>query len=183
MDNELYLCSVNKDYLKFLHKIDYRVSVKYSNRPFVGVITMINGIEYVLPLTSQTTQEREKDGKSKRSAKISTFVRDSSGLEIADILHNNMIPVKRELYELIQVDAEADTYESNEIRFIRKNKDKIIHKAQKVHDDRMTKHDKFLYRTCCDFGKLEDAYENFSTEQVSVTEIEKTSTSTEQESQ
>ena len=153
---ELCLCSIDRDYLKYLHGIDYRVSVKYNNRPFVGVITMINGIEYVVPLTSKTTQEREKDGKTKRAARITTFVRDSAGIEIANLLHNNMIPVYDEVYTVLDIDAEKDTYEANEIRFIRKNKDKIVHKAQKVHDDRLTKHDKFLYRTCCDFLKLEE---------------------------
>ena len=161
MENELYLCSVDKGYLKYLHGLDYRVSVKYNNRPFVGIITMINGIKYVIPLTSQTTQEREKEGKSKRAARITTFVRDSAGVEIADLLYNNMIPITDQYYTLVSVNAEIDTYEANEIRFIRKNKDNITRKARKVHDDRMTKHDKFLYKTCCDFSKLEEYYEKY----------------------
>lgn len=161
MEKELYLCKIDKEYIKYLHGIDYRVSVKYNNRPYVGVITMIDNIKYVIPLTSQTTQEREKEGKKKRSAKITTFVRDSAGNEIANLLHNNMIPVKEGYYTLMEVDAEKDTYEANEIRFIRKNKDRIIQKAKKVHNDRMTKHDKFLYKTCCDFGELEEKYESF----------------------
>ena len=41
MDNELYLCEVEPDCLKFLHKIDSQVNVKY-----------------VVPLTSQTTTKR-----------------------------------------------------------------------------------------------------------------------------
>ncbi len=41
MDNELYLREVELDYLKFLHKIDSQVSVKY-----------------VVPLISQTTTKR-----------------------------------------------------------------------------------------------------------------------------
>lgn len=58
MGNNLY--KIDADYLKYMHKIDTRISVKYNNRPFVGIITMINGINYVLPLTSQTTCERKK---------------------------------------------------------------------------------------------------------------------------
>lgn len=60
MEKELYLCKVHSNYIKYLHSIDNRVSVKYNNRPYVGLITMINGIKYVLPLTSQTTTERKK---------------------------------------------------------------------------------------------------------------------------
>ena len=126
MDKNLFLCKIDPSYLKYLHKIDSRINVKYNNRPFVGVITMLNGIPYVLPLTSQTTEERKKEGKNKRSAKITTFVRDSAGNEIANILHNNMFPVVEGVYSIMEINAELDTYESNEIRFIRKNKE--IHK-------------------------------------------------------
>ena len=162
MDNELFLCEVDANYLRFLHSIDNRVSVKFNNRPYVGVVTIINDVKYVVPLTSQTTQKREAEGRSKRSAKITTFVRDSDGEEIADILHNNMIPVTDKNYKLMEIDAESDTYEANEIRFIRKNKDRIIAKAVKVHNDRILKHDAFLRRTCCDFEKLEQVYQSFN---------------------
>ena len=162
MDNELYLCEVEPDYLKFLHKIDSRVSVKYNNRPYIGIITMINNVKYVVPLTSQTTAKRKLEGKNKRAARITTFVKDSNEVEIANILHNNMIPVADKNFHLINIDAEIDTYEANEIRFIRKNKERIINKARKVHDDRILKRDYFLRKTCCDFEKLEQEYMNFN---------------------
>ena len=163
MEQSLNLYKIDPSYLKYLHKIDSRISVKYNNRPFVGIVTMINGISYVLPLTSQTTAERKKEGKKKRSAKITTFVKDSAGNEIANILYNNMFPVKEGVYSPISIDPTKDTYESNEIRFIRKNREQIIEKAEKVHTDRLTKHDVFLYKTCCDYKKLEDQYQGFST--------------------
>lgn len=59
MEQKLSLYKIDPDYLKYLHSIDSRISVKYNNRPFVGIVTMINGISYVLPLTSQTTEERK----------------------------------------------------------------------------------------------------------------------------
>ena len=159
---ELFLCSVESSYLKFLHKLDSKVSVKYNNRPYVGLITMINAIEYVIPLTSQTTDKRIATGKNKRSARITTFVRDTSGNEIANILHNNMIPVLPLSYKILNINASEDTYEANEIRFLRKNKYKIIQKAQKVHDDRIKKPDIFLLKQCCDFSLLESQYLNFN---------------------
>lgn len=158
---KLSLYKIEPDYLRFLHKIDSRISVKYNNRPFVGIITMINGINYVLPLTSQTTEERKKEGKKKRLALITTFVRDSSKKEIANILHNNMFPVKDGVYTALQVNAVTDTYESNEIRFIRKNAESIIKKAQKVYMDRTTKDYPLLNKVCCDFKKLEENYLNY----------------------
>ena len=129
MEKNLNLYKIEPAYLKYMHRLDYRVSVKYNNRPFVGIITMVNGIRYVLPLTSQTTQERKQNGKKKRAAIITTFVKDSKGVEIANILHNNMFPVKEGTYKALEIDALKDTYESNEIRYIRKNKEKIIAKA------------------------------------------------------
>ncbi len=161
MERELSLCIVDSNYLKYLHRQDSRVSVKYNNRPFVGAITMINGVEYVIPLTSQTTSERQKKGKGKRAANITTFVRDSAGVEIANLLHNNMIPVKPGVYSFMAIDASQNTYEANEIRFLRKHKEQIVHKAQKVHDDRINKHNTFLYKTCCDFTKLESACSSY----------------------
>lgn len=34
---------VDKEYLKYLHKKDYRVSVKFNNRPFAGIVTVVGG--------------------------------------------------------------------------------------------------------------------------------------------
>lgn len=102
---KLYLYKIDPAYLRYMHNIDSRVSVKYNGRPFVGIIVMLNGIEYVLPLTSQTTQERQKAGKGKRNKAITTFINDSAGNEIANILYNNMIPVKNGVYGKIDIDA------------------------------------------------------------------------------
>ncbi len=161
MEKNLNLYKIEPAYLKYMHRLDYRVSVKYNNRPFVGIITMVNGIRYVLPLTSQTTQERKQNGKKKRAAIITTFVKDSKGVEIANILHNNMFPVKEGTYKALEIDALKDTYESNEIRYIRKNKEKIIAKAKKVYENRVNQSNSFLIKTCCDFEKLESYYEDF----------------------
>ena len=160
-DTNLNLYKVSHEYLKFMHEIDSRVSVKYNNRPFVGLIAMVNNISYLLPLTSQTTAERKLTGKNKRAANLTTFVKDSSGKEIANILHNNMFPVKEGVYCLLEVDSEQDTYELNEIRYIRKNKDTIIQKARKLYTARVQFPNDFLLKTCCDFLKLEELYLNF----------------------
>lgn len=64
-ENKPILCYVEKGYLKYMHSIDRCVSVKYNNRVFAGIVTSINNQNYVIPLTSQTTQERIKEGKKK----------------------------------------------------------------------------------------------------------------------
>ena len=152
---KLELFKVDPAYLRFLHKIDSRVSVKFNNRPFVGVLTMINGMKYVLPLTSQTTEERKKRGKKRRKSVLTTFIKQSDGLEIANILHNNMIPVIDEVIEPISIDAKVDSYLANEIRFIRKNSEGIIEKASNVYNRRVSKYNDFYMIACCDFEQLE----------------------------
>ena len=164
MDQNLCLCKIDPSYLRFMHSIDYRISVKYNNRPFVGIVTMLNGVPYVLPLTSQTTQERMKEGKRRRSPNLTTFVKDSAGNEIANILHNNMFPVVDGVYTPLEIDPRRDTYESNEVRFIRKNQEAIIKKAQKVYTKRTTNPDSFMKQTCCDFAKLEKNRDSFSSQ-------------------
>ena len=106
-------------------------------------------------------KKRKQEGKRKRSALLTTFVKDSSGEEIANILHNNMFPVKDGTYTLLAIDPEQDTYESNEIRFIRKNADKIIAKTISLRSKRLHANDTFLTKTCCDFQKLEEHYQEF----------------------
>lgn len=56
------LCEIERDYMKYMHEADWRVSVKYE-RKFVGLAVRINERIYVLPLTSQTTKERMARGK------------------------------------------------------------------------------------------------------------------------
>ena len=160
---ELYY--VDKEYLKYLHTIDFRVSVKFNNRPFVGIITSIKNKKYVIPLTSQTTQDRLAEGKKKRSYLITTYVTETSGKEIANLLYNNMIPVTENVITKISINSQNDTYELNEIRFIRKNWDKIKNKAANVHSLRYNSgsaHYSFLVKNCCDFNKLEAAMANYS---------------------
>jgi hypothetical protein len=155
---------VDKEYLKCLHKEDYRVSVKFNNRPFAGIVTSVGDKQYMLPLTSQTTEERKKDGKKKRSTLITTFATETSGKEISNLLYNNMIPVTDKLITALDIDPETDTYESNEIRYLRKNWENIEKKAVNVFNQRYdTKSHNFdfLKRTCCDFRKLEIVLEQY----------------------
>ena len=155
---------VDKDYLKYLHKEDYRVSVKFNNRPFAGIVSTIENKKYMIPLTSQTTEERKKEGKKKRSALITTFVTETSGKEISNLLYNNMIPVTEDIITALTINPETDTYESNEIRYLRKNWESIEKKAVNVYNQRYATKSAnfdFLKRTCCDFKKLETALEQY----------------------
>lgn len=151
------LCEIQRDYIKYMHDADWRVSVKYNNRKFVGLAVRINERLYVVPLTSQTTKERVARGKKKRSASITTFIK-VGGEEIANLLHNNMFPVPKNQIKKIQIDPLVDTYLANEERQIRKNWIEINTKSIAVYRERYDKNSRnyhFFNKTCCDFKKLE----------------------------
>ena len=73
---------VDSSYLAYLHGFDNRVSLK-NDRPYVGLAVRINDKIFVIPLTSQTTQERKKRGLKKRNSLTTTFVK-ASGVEITN---------------------------------------------------------------------------------------------------
>ena len=161
MTTKLSLYRIDPKYLRYLHDIDNRVSEKFDGRPFVGVLTIVNGKQYVLPLSSQTTEKRKARGKKKRPAVFTTFVKDGSKTEIANILHNNMIPVNSQSLTKISVDPHKDTYVMNEIRYIRKFADEIVAKAQKVYERRIANYNDFYINYCCDFASLEQAMTDY----------------------
>jgi protein AbiQ len=151
------ICKVDAAYLKYMSKQDYRVSKKYNGRDFVGLVNEINGFNYVIPLTSQTTEKRIEEGKKKRSALITTFV-DDGRAEIANLLYNNMFPAPTNVLTRVKIDPEVDTYKENENRYIRKNWEDILNKAKNVYTERYdssSRNYKFLLVQCCDFKKLE----------------------------
>ncbi len=157
------ICEISKEYLKYMHKADWRVSVKYNNRKFVGLAIRINNRIYVVPLTSQTTTERIARGKNKRSALITSFI-EVGGKEIANLLHNNMFPAPRNQIKRIQIDPLVDTYLANEERQIRKKWVEINEKSVNVYCERYNKESRnyhFLEKTCCDFKKLEKECDNW----------------------
>ncbi len=75
-----------------------------------------------------------------------------------------MIPVRDDLITPLEIDSQKDTYESNEIRYLRKNWGDIESKAKKVYNERKNSnspHFSFLDKACCDFVKLENALHKF----------------------
>ena len=147
---------VDKEYLQYLHSFDNRVSLK-KDRPYVGLAVQINKNIYVIPLTSQTTQERRQKGLKKRNSLTTTFIK-ASGVEISDLLHNNMIPVPKKLMTKIIIDPLKDTYLMNEYRYIRKHWVDITNKSMKIYLERYHSDSlnyDFLQKICCDFKLLE----------------------------
>lgn len=157
------ICRVSPEYAKYMHGIDWRVSEKWQTRTYVGLAVLINNHTYIVPLTSQTTQKRLARGKNRRSPQITSFI-FSKGEEIANLLHNNMFPVPNDEITVIDIDPLADTYLSNEVRYMRKHWVEINSKAIDVFRkrcDSSTPNYTFFEKTCCDFRALEKACEEW----------------------
>ena len=94
----------------------------------------------------------------KRNSLTTTFVK-AAGVEISDLLHNNMIPVPKQLAQRIEIDPIKDTYLTNEYRYIRKHWVDITNKSLMIYLERYnekSRNNKFLQSICCDFKMLEE---------------------------
>ena len=81
-----------------------------------------------------------------------------------------MIPVIDSVITPLSIDPLIHTYESNEIRFIRKSWQSIEQKAQRVYEaryDHSSSHFPFLLKTCCDFRRLEQACQAYLAQNLS----------------
>jgi protein AbiQ len=110
------ICEIKKPYLNYIRKFDKRIPVK-SGRKYIGLVILINGMQYVVPLTSKGVNDRVSNGKNKRSPIVTTNLKN-----VADILHNNMFPApESEIIDIKDISNEFDSYLNYEYRFIRKN--------------------------------------------------------------
>lgn len=154
------ICYVKSDYLKYIRKFDYRIPIK-TNRKFIGLVILINGSQYVVPLTSKSSKERVSSGKRKRSPVVTTNLKD-----VADILHNNMFPVPSvEIEKIKDISYFTDPYLNYEYRLIRKKRAAINIKSMNVYRNRYIQKNKdylFLNKICCDFKKLEEECKRWS---------------------
>ena len=151
------LVMVDSAYILYLQGVDCCVSLK-KGRPYVGLSVRINNNFFVIPLTSQTTEKRKLKGLKKRNSLTTTFIK-ASGIEISALLHNNMIPVPKNLIQKIEINPIKDTYLMNEYRYIRKHWVEITNKSMMIYLERYNKksiNKDFLQKICCDFKLLEE---------------------------
>ncbi len=100
MGRRLKLYYIDIKYIRNLHRIDEHVlsvspQTGKQNRPFLGVIVMVNGAKYCIPLTSNSSG-KSKDFAAMRENITFRKVRDKKGNVLAALNLNNMIPVTEE---------------------------------------------------------------------------------------
>ncbi|MCL2814814.1 MAG: type III toxin-antitoxin system ToxN/AbiQ family toxin [Oscillospiraceae bacterium] len=152
---ELY--NVSDFYIDYLRNFEPEVLFnKHEKRPYVGVVYVINSINYYVPLASPKTKYNNMKN-SKDFHKI-------DGGKYGAINFNKMIPVGDE--ELIKVDINNEpnyAYKNlltNQFRELINLKNIIYRKSQGVYDlfttkEKLTPSDIKIKKRCCDFILLE----------------------------
>ena len=137
-----------------------------DNRPFVGLIVMLNDRQYCVPLSSP----KEKHKSMKNGLDFHRIL-DADDKLIGVLDFNNMIPVRPDVVRKIQVrtnktDNQATRHYkelmSDQLTFCRQNHDVIVNKAIKLY--RMV-HQKstsgFIKRRCLNWAKLEEVLDRY----------------------
>ena len=139
------LVRINYKYCDYLRKFDSRVPYNKGTkelRPFVGVLFKIDSKEYFAPLSSP----KPKHLKMKNYV---DFFKIDNGL-LGVINFNNMIPVNKDNYEIIDL-----------------NKIELKQKSKKLYDKYLNKSlNKSIYERCCNFPLLEKKCDEYSKEKV-----------------
>lgn len=175
---ELNIYDVDLKYVRDLHKADSDVmsqspQIAKDNRRYIGIIIMLNGQKYCIPLSSGNKDKYQKKSKNIDLLKIPDPQRKNENgapKTLAVLNINNMIPVDNSVISKVNLKIlQNDSIEmrqrkgllQKELRWCRDNYDTIERRARKVYSlvvDTPDK-DKNLTRRCCDFKKLEAVLE------------------------
>lgn len=150
-NGKLYIYDVDLEYRDYLRKYDNKVSMKEGRR-FYGIVITKDNIDYCIPFTSKV---------KKRNSKLTINIKNKNKL-IAQLLINNMIPVKDSVIK--KVDVNNDKYKEylqDEIFYL-KSKNIIYEILKKVErsftilDDKNHVDYSFYKNICCEYRLLEE---------------------------
>lgn len=166
----LHLYTLDMKYVRDLSKADDKVmsvspQENKENRPFVGIVVIMDGKKYCIPLTSP----KPKHEKMKNDLDFSKMY-DAHNRLIGALNFNNMIPVSEEFIKQINInpsknDSPKDKiYKellNNQLDWCNDNFDSITKKANKLYKfvTQTPEKSRNLTRRCCDFRKLEAVLE------------------------
>ncbi len=162
----LTIIKVDSDYCDYLRKFDSKVAYnKFDKelRPFIGVLFKVNNCEYFAPLSSP----KPKHLNMKNSL---DFFKINKG-EFGAVNFNNMIPVTKENYTLVDLDRETSNvsemkYQSmlkEQLRWLNSNYEQVKNKSHKLYtlftEKKLPKN---IMDRCCDFKLLESKCEIYN---------------------
>lgn len=123
-NGQLIIYEVKKDYLEYLSRYDNNVRRK-SDRRYTGILISDKDVDYCIPLTCQVKE---------RNKKLTVNIKDKEKT-IAQLTINNMIPVKENAINMVDISNDKDkNYLNKEVAFLRKenNMESLLKKAQYI---------------------------------------------------
>ncbi len=171
--NRLNLYTLDMKYVRNLAKVDDRVmsispQEHKENRPFVGIIIIMEQKKYCVPLTSP----KSKHDKMKNDLDFSKMF-DKKNKFIGALNFNNMIPVSDDFIKPINItpnkkDSPKDKiYKellNNQLDWCNDNIENIVKKANKLYKfvTQTPEKSRNLIRRCCNFKKLEEVLAKYT---------------------
>lgn len=155
---------INESYIDYLRNYDSKVPEnKNSTRPYIGVVLEINEMKYYAPLTSPKPKHK--------TLKNSVDFRKIDGGKYGAINFNNMIPVKDDAVQLVDISSIADIQYKNllthQIIQLRKDRKNILNTAFKLYnlltkdDSALTDYERRVKSRCCNILLLESVCNDF----------------------
>ena len=150
MSKRLKLYNVNLKYIRNLHSVDNHVpsispQIGKQNRPFLGVVVMVNSAKYCIPLSSNSAR-KNKNLDSMRENITFRKIRDKDGKILAALNLNNMIPIRDEY--IVPINLKIKTTDSISIKQWKKLCAKELDWCQ-ANSDEIERLANELYRRYC----------------------------------
>jgi len=170
MKNILKLVRISSDYCDYLRKYDKKVPYNKNTkelRPFVGILFVVHNCEYFAPLSSP----KKKHIKMRNTL---DFYKIDNGL-LGAINFNNMIPVNKECYQIINLNEKATSLEEmtylellkDQLTVLNKNYVQLQSKTFKLYDMFINgKLPKNVMNRCCNFKLLEEKCQEYEQEEI-----------------
>lgn len=161
----LKIVRVSSDYCDYLRKFDNKVAYnKYEKelRPFIGILFKIDECEYFAPLSSP----KEKHKKMKNTV---DFFKIKNG-ELGAVNFNNMIPVNKNNYSLVELNKETLTMSElkyqkllrEQLEWLNANYYQVKNKSFKLYN--LYNNEKLpqnIMKRCCNFKLLEEKCQQY----------------------
>ncbi len=155
----LKLVIVDSNYCDYLRQFDSKVPYNYgkkSTRPFVGVLFNIDDMEYFTPLSSPKPKHLKMNN-------TIDFMKIDSG-KLGAINFNNMIPVGKNNYKLLDLDTVRNSDEkkyktllSSQLIWLNENIDLVTKRSKRLYDlYNSNKLNVRIKNRCCKFKLLEE---------------------------
>ncbi|WP_119711928.1 type III toxin-antitoxin system ToxN/AbiQ family toxin [Arsenophonus endosymbiont of Aleurodicus floccissimus] len=150
--------------MKYLKNCDGKVR-ENKGGPYIGVVLEVNGVEFLAPLTSYKSKQDSIPDASPLIFKMHELGNEENKLVMVQL--NNMVPVLSSEKTLLDLSAQAPKYQNLlnlQQQYLRKNKEKLQKRANKLYKIVSKGYAIGLISKCCNFGTLEAAMKNYSSQ-------------------